>query len=220
MTLTGGAGNDVFIWKNGSTNWGEYIVGVATYPVILDGGSGYNVFSMDETVATNSSVDFYPDRIYTREPALFGGADLNYYSMAAIGLSCSNYQNNIAVYGTSADLDPGNQLSISCGDGNDLITVYPHDAAGDPTINGNLGIGGGPGVDILTIDDTASSLPINYTFTNTFGPGTENISGLGSGGFGVGSDVDAINVRAGNGDDTFNVNSLKSGQNVSVYGGG
>jgi hypothetical protein len=221
MTLSGAAGNDVFTWKNASTNWGEYIVGVATYPVILDGGSGYNTFNMDETARTNSSVDFYPDRIYTREPALFAlGADLNYYNMAGIGLSCSNYQNNIAVYGTSAELDPGNQLSISCGDGNDLISVYPHDAAGNQTINGNLGIGGGPGVDSLTIDDTASSLPLNYTFTNTFGPGTQNISGLGTGAFGAGSDLDAINLRAGDGDDTFKVNSLRSGQNVSVYGGG
>ena len=221
VTINGGAGNDNIYWNRGSNNWYELIYGTVKYDVSIDGGSGYNTLSIDDTSRGNTSYQFYADRIYSFEPAAFPfGADIDYLSMSAIGLGCSNGTNSVVVYSTSADIAAGNQISIALNGGNDAVTLYPHDAQGNLTINGTLGIGGGPGSDTLTVDDTASALPVDYRFQNLFGAGTTNIAGMGTAGFGAGSDLESITINAGNGDDTFNVDTFKSGSALTIRAGG
>jgi hypothetical protein len=220
VTLTGGAGNDTFTWRNGSRNWGDLFVGQVVWPVLLDGGGGFNILNMDETARTQASVEFYHDRIYTREPAPFAfGADINYDNMGAIGLTCSNSANNASVYGVSSDIAAGQQVSILLSGGNDTVTLVPRDAQGNLTINGNLGIGGGPGTDTLTVNDAASSLPIYYLFQNRFGAGTTNIAGLGAAGFGAGADIEGIVVNAGMGKDTFDVETYLAAITLTINAG-
>ena len=218
--INGGEGNDSFIWQRGSNNWGELIYGPFTSPVTLDGGGGYNTLSVDDSTRGNTSYQFYADRVYSFEPSVFPeGADFHYSGMKAIGLGASNGANAISIYGTSSDIDVGNQVSISLAGGNDAVTLYPHDAQGNLTINGNLGIGGGAGSDTLLVNDSTSTLPITYSFINPYGAGTQNIAGLGSAGFGTGSDLESITINAGSGDDTFNVNSFKSGSSLTINAG-
>ena len=51
---------------------------------------------------------------------------------------------------------------------------------------------------------------MNYSFSNAFGPGTQNVYGVGIAGFGT-AGVENITVTAGDTDDTFNVNQFTSG---------
>ena len=220
-TLTGGAGNDNFLWRNGSRNWADLIFGPVFWPVTVDGGPGFNSLAMDETARTHASLEFHPDRIFTREPAPFAfGADIRYDNLGAIGVTLSAGNNPVLVTGVSTDIDAGNQVTILMGGGADSAVVRPHDAAGELTINGNLGIVGGDAVDTLAIDDTASSLPIDYSFSNPFGSGTQNIFGLGTrGGLGTAT-LETIRVNAGNGPDTFALNQFTSGAGLGINAGG
>ena len=156
--INGGEGNDSFIWQRGSNNWGELIYGPFTSPVTLEGGGGYNSLSVDDTTRGNTSYQFYADRFYSFEPAVFpDGADFNYDNMSAIGVSCSNGSNALAVYSTSSDIAPGNQITIALSGGSDTATMYPHDAQGNLTINGTIGIVGGTGTDTMIFDDTGAT---------------------------------------------------------------
>jgi hypothetical protein len=206
VSVTGGTGNDNFLWNRGSNNWSNYgyLSGPFANNIALDGGSGYNTLSVDDASRGIARYDLSENRLRATESTfLVFGSDFSYDNMAAIGIACSNSDNVVVVTGVSTDIDAGNQVTILMNGGTDSAFIYPHDAQGNLTINGNLGIGGGTGSDSLTINDTASSLPIDYVFRNPFGAGTTSIAGLGAGGFGAGSDFESITIDAGTGDDTF-----------------
>jgi hypothetical protein len=145
--------------------------------------------------------------------------NLTYGGIEAWTYFAANHSTSINVTGTPASLDVGQQATIICGGNSDTVTLYPHDVNGNLTINGNLGVVGGSGTDKVLVDDTGSANGITYDFQNTFGPGTQNIYGLGTRGFGAASDVETIEVRGGNGNDTFNLNTWQSGAALVVNDG-
>ena len=61
-------------------------------------------------------------------------------------------------------------------------------------LGGNLGIGGGSGADLVVVDNSNAPRGIAYGFYNQFGPGTTNVSGFSEAGFGVGSDVEQLQI--------------------------
>ncbi len=127
-----------------------------------------------------------------------------------------NITNAINVIGVPA----GRSTTIFGGSNADTVTVYPHDALGNLTINADLVVSPGGGSDTVVIDDTASSNPINYTFTNTFGGLIDQIAGLGTGKFAPFADVENVIIKGGDGNDTFNFTSHKLNTGVAIYGGG
>jgi hypothetical protein len=220
VTIRGGPGDDTYQWTRGSNNWYQGLVDLFSYDVVLDGGTGYNTLAIDETTRAAAGYLVYPDRFYATDGAVFPvGFDIDYDNMLAMSLSAGGGTTNVGVYGTSSDIDVGNQISMALGGGADNVYLYPHDAQGNLTINGNVGIGGGPGTDNLYVDDSASSTPAAYAFANPFGAGTQNITGVGSGGFGIGSDFEAITMTGSAGNDVYNINSYKSGMALTINGG-
>jgi len=221
VSINGGAGNDSYQWTRGSNNWYQGIVDINLYDVLLDGGPGYNTLAVDETTRSAAGYYLYADRFYATDGAVFPvGFDIDYDNMLAMSFGAGGGTTNVGIYGTSSDIDAGNQISMSLGGGNDNVYLYPHDAQGNLTINGNVGIGGGAGTDSLYVDDSASSAPAEYGFANPFGAGTQNITGVGSGGFGVANDFEAITMTGSDGDDVYNINSYKSVIGLTINGGG
>ena len=108
--------------------------------------------------------------------------------------------------------------TVILGNNPNTVTLYPHDILSNTTINGNLGIIGGTGSDILRVDDAAYSVPINYSFSNPFGSGTQNLYGLGSAGLGT-AGIENWVINAGTGNDTFAMNQFASGIGVTLNGG-
>ena len=104
--------------------------------------------------------------------------------------------------------------------GNDDATMYPHDAQGNLTINGTIGIVGGAGTDTMIFDDTGAANGINYSFSNPFGAGTQDVFGIGAAGMGYTSDFENATIKGGDGADTFAVNQYKSNVPLAIYGGG
>jgi hypothetical protein len=221
VALIGGAGDDNFIWKNASNNWYDTSFGTLHFNVSIDGGIGFNSLSMDDTTRGNANYQFYADRIYVVDPAGFAvGSDFTYDNLSAIGLTASNGNNPLAVFGVSSDIVAGNQVTIVLNGGNDTVTVYPHDAMGNLTINGNIGIVGGTGTDSITFDDTGATGGIDYSFSNPFGSGTQDVFGMGLAGLGYTSDFENATIKGGDGDDTFDINQYKAGTPLGIYGGG
>jgi hypothetical protein len=223
LTIRGGAGSDV-INVNQLVNVYTDGFGTVTYPISIDGGTGYNAMTIDETsqnIPANYQIyDIYDNRIVMTDLSATN-TDFSYDNMQAVSLQCSPNSGMVKVHSTSSDLDVGNQFTILGTPGMSTFIVYPHDAAGNLTINGNLAIGGSSSTsDNLTIDDTGSSVPTTYTFANTFGAGTTNIYGMGSAGFGAGANIETITVKGGSGGNNYNVSSFQSGSALKVFGGG
>jgi|GEM_PF-6847301 len=197
---------------------------VRNFRFIEAAGAGTGSFLIDDrpVISQLFAIELYSDRMIRKfeNGASFIASTIEFSGYESIGIYAANITHDIKVYGTSPDVPSGQQTSLIMGSGADIATLYPHDDQGNLTFNTNLGIGGGGGADQLIVDDTASSLPITYQFTNTFGAGTQNIYGMGSpGGFGAGSDVESIIVNAGSGDDVFNVDQFKSPVSLTVNAG-
>jgi hypothetical protein len=221
VVLTGGLGNDTYTWKRGSNNWYDTSFGTLKYDVTIDGGGGFNTFSVDDTTRGNTSYQLFANRFYAFEPAGFPlGADLDFHNIGSLGLTCSNGANAIAVLAVSPDIVAGNQITIACNGGNDVVSVYPHDAAGNSTIAGNIGIVGGPGTDSITIDDSSQTAAHTYPFSNPFGSGTQDVFFDGAAvGLGYTSDFENATLKGGGGNDTFGLSQYTSNVPLAIYAG-
>ena len=219
-TLNGGGGNDDFLWLTDADNVFNNGFTITTYPMFLDGGSGFNTLSVNDSTHSLTSYDIYADRVRDKDVLSSAWSDYNYDNMGAIGITANSDANSVRLYGVSSDIPAGQQMTILLGGGNDTVTVSPHDANGNLTINGNVGIGGGSGTDSLTFDDTGATSGINYSFSNPFGAGTQDVFGVGLAGLGAGSDLENLIFKGGEGDDTFTLNSFKTGQSLSIFGNG
>jgi hypothetical protein len=220
MTVQGNGGNDTYTLTT-FNNWGEGLGGTFTFPVMFDGGTGYNSLSINDAARTATGYQFYADRFYSRVPTGFPvGSDFNYDNLSSIGVTCGNGNDSFAVYSTSSDIPAGSQITVVLSGGNDTVGMYPHDAQGNLTINGTIGIVGGTGTDTMIFDDTAASGGINYSFSNPFGAGTQDVFGIGAAGMGYTSDFETATLKGGDGADTFAVGQYKSNVPLAIYGGG
>jgi hypothetical protein len=217
-TLLGGGGDDSFIWHQESTTWE---IGTPSGEVKLDGGDGYNSMLIDDAGRDQMSYRLYADRLEgTSWGDTIDGYAFDFDNMSSARLVAGNDDNFFDLYGTSSDLAAGNQFTIEGGRSNDVMLIHPHDAAGNLAVNGNIGFGGGiGGLDSVVIDDRGFAGGIAYTLSNEFGPSGTNVGGMGLGGFGAGSTVEAISVYAGQGDDALKLVSKLASTLVSFDGG-
>jgi hypothetical protein len=214
LYLTGGNANDEFLSLESS--WRS---------VVIDGRGGVDSLYVDDDYLLEPNA--LPFRallgptLLTRDR----GTIFDYYrmNMQVLGIESATYEaapntDRFEVYGTSSG--SAAVWSILCGVGNDIVTIHPHDTAGNLTINGDVGISGGSGIDTVTINDVGSSTPIAYRFHNDFGPITTHVSGLGNARFGAASDFESMIVRAGDANDSFQIDTFKSGSGLQLYGNG
>ena len=221
VALNAGGGNDTVELNNVST-FRDFFDQDENPPfnhlVTIDGGGGFNALIVDDAAAIDRSYVISPTHMTAFEGAPLG-MSFDYDSFQSVTVQAGNYFNDFLIFGTSSDLPSTHQMTILGGPEPEYFEVRPHDDQGNLTINGNLGIGGGGGADSLVINDSASSLPINYSFYNQFGPGTTNIGGLGAAGFGAGSNIENITVLAGSGDDVFDIHTFQSGSGLTINAG-
>lgn len=208
LHVNGGSGNDNFTLTN-----------VADTDIRLHGNGGFDTAGIDD----RTSIFPFTQSTMTAD-AISRVALGSNLSTSFDGLESLTYFANAGavqtfVYGVPSSIPPGQQATIVLGNNADSVNLYPHDAAGNLTINGNLGIVGNGGADILRVQDAASNAAINYSFSNPFGPGTQNLFGMGVGGFGTAT-IETWEVYGGNGDDTFAMNQLTSGIALGIDAGG
>lgn len=207
----------------GNASDGFYFSNCSMPNITVDGGAGADSLSIDDRGGTwlYTHIDYWPDHIDRFVSNGFG--EFNYrFDFANIESPIYYVWDNVHsvnIYGVQS-LPLGFPLTFVMGTGDDAVTVYPHDAQGNLTINGNLNITGGAGIDSVTINDTASSLPINYGFSNPGGNSTQDIAGMGAGLCGILNDVDHLYLNAGGGDDTFDFSTYQSFTPLSVNAGG
>ncbi len=211
--ITGGNGNDTFNITGGAYYFGSLAGSGGTDTVNVDDRNPSFTLQAYIIGATSFTRDIGPAAfLYTAYTFAYSGIE---------ALVVHEPNNAPTTTITGVPPTPGSQFTIFGGSGSDSFTLVPHDPVTDAlTINGSLGISGGGGADTFTVDDRASSLGVDYSFSNPFGAGTQDIGGMGLGLVGIGNDVESLAIRAGDGNDTFALNSYKSGQALAVYGGG
>jgi hypothetical protein len=215
ITLNGGGASDTFnvtssqdanlTIAGGGGTLDALVIDDRTHPLVISQG--------------NAGPDHFT-RYWGALPNPSNAYELGYTGIEAWTYFAKNSTTVINVFGTPSSIPAGQQATIFCGANADTVNLYPHDANGNLSINGNLGLSGGGGADKLIVEDAASSSGIDYDITNTFGPTTQNIYGMGTRGFGAANDVETLELRAGNGEDTFALNTFQSGAALIVSGGG
>ncbi len=210
-----GAGTDEIIATNFANQFPSGL-GFTTYAADFDLGTGLNYLTVDETAGVLTSFDLYPTRLAYADFPAFEKTDFNIYNVTGgLTIKASDDPNGVRVYGTPP-VSAGYQHTLFLNGGADQVTLFPHDATGSITIQGSLGIGGGTDIDLVQIQDDASTLPISYSFTNPFGPGTTSIGGMGAASVGAASDVENILINASSGSDTFDIHTFQSGSSLSI----
>jgi hypothetical protein len=215
LTLIGGSDSDIFNltgseFPNVAVSGG----GGSADSLVIDDRNHIQVISRTDTDATTFT------RYWGGVPTPAQVFHLSYAGIEAWTYYGKNSTTSINVYGIPSSIPAGQQATIIGGANADTITLHPHDVNGNLTINGNLGVGGGGGGDKVLIDDAGATNGIDYVFLNTFGAGTQNINGLGTRGFGAGSDVETIEIHGGDGVDSFKLNTWQSGAALIVNSGG
>lgn len=170
-------------------------------------------------------IDVYGDRLISKFGlfGIFTSCNIYYSGYESVTLRTHNQNNSVRVYGTSPSVT--GQTSIFTGTGADTVVVYPHGEPGatlrgeNLTILTPLGYIGGAGADSFIIDNSQSTFPTSYLFDNVFGIGTASIHGVGPASIGSANDVETTTVLAGSADDTFTVDSFKSGTALYISAG-
>jgi hypothetical protein len=152
--------------------------------VSFDGRGGLDSLTVDDRaqVTPPTSATVSQTAITRAGAAVY---TVNYANIDSFGYLAHNSATTTTITGTPPTIPAGQQTTLQLGNNADTVTVYPHDAAGNLTINSNLGIIGNGGSDFMRVQDSASSNPINYSFSNPFGSGTQNLFGVGLGGIGT-----------------------------------
>jgi MBG domain (YGX type)/Bacterial Ig domain/Bacterial Ig-like domain (group 3) len=206
ITVKGNGGSDTLHVGGGN-------VDVIDADINFDGGSDDNYIYYHDKLETNQVFYF----IETTSIFHLGAADahtLTYSNTKQIQIDGNDGPSSFAIYP-----DVETEIDAIGNDGDDHFYVYPHDSTGNLGVNDRLGLVGGSGIDTVSINDTGFDLPITYTFSNGFGPNTSIINGLGLGDIIISSNVENIDIQAGGGADTFDVDSFESGSGLTLKGG-
>src|SRR6185295_8069360 len=143
--------------------------------------------------------------------------EITYGGIEAIAVIGPNTNSQFNVQGTSPEAT--GQTTIYAGSGDNLIRVFPYDTLGIPSLPTHIGVSGQGGSDRVSIDAAFTSFGTNYVFYNPFGPGTCDVAGFGTGLVGADSSVETVEVLAGSGNDTFDLQTFQSGNALSVNAG-
>ncbi len=204
MQINGNAGNDAFTVAN-ITNANAQ----GANAVNLVGGTGVNTLAVDDDTRTvgASSYDIYPGRIKDAVNGATTWADFSYQQMAAVAIDMTENDDTANVYGISSDI-VNNFFTINGNGGNDQIFIHPFDSSGLFTINGPLAINGGAGTDRVLVDN--STMTTGMTYTVTGGTVSTSVRGVGPAVITAGNDVETLELDAGSGNDSFEINSYLS----------
>lgn len=240
VAVLAGSGNDAFWFANA----------LFTQAIVADGGEGNDSFNTngaripsltvrggtggfdtlgvdDRSLAANlDSADLYPTSyVRYREPA-FPGDPGEYYTVAYGGFESITAwrrpaQVVVNVYGTSPDVLSTHSTVLNGDTSDSVINIHARDAAGNLTLAGNLTVnaGGTTATDRVFIH-AAGSQPGNYRFYNRFANSVASVDGLGVGYLTIDNLFDSITFNAGSGDDTFALDSYRSGNALAINGGG
>ncbi len=108
---------------------------------------------------------------------------------------------------------------LKTGTRSNRVTVIPHDASGNSTLQSSFRIFGEGGNDQLIVDDRASAVPTGYRLYNPLPGNVASIGGLGAGLLSLDSAVQTLEIYAGAGNDTFQIDSFRTGQAVGIAAG-
>jgi hypothetical protein len=206
--VLGWSGNDTFAVTASS---GNFVLGQG---LALTGFGGNDVLSYSaRNLAFTTIFNLSPGQVAANAPR----SQVMYQGIEDVRVGGPANNSEFFVVGTAADVTV--QTSIYAGDGNNTVWVYAHDAQGNLPLATNLGVIGEGGTDHMIVYDVNSTQAINYRFYNPFGPGTCDIQGLGAGLLGAAADVESVEVIAGDGDDTFTIDSFQSGNALSINAG-
>ena len=238
LSITGGSGIETLNLTNFKNRY-DVNPEVLTYAANFDLGGGVNFLNVDETAGLFTTFNLYPTQLSYL--SFFAAADtiIDFANISGgIAIKAGDDSNIVNIYGVPTTLSDYQNTILTNG-GEDQFFVYPHDSAGHSTINGNLGLGGGGGTDTVTVDDSGTPISTLYTFSNDFGAGTTNISTFFGTGFGVGGDVENLNmigsarsniysistyqspttalfIKAGGGDDALAISSLDKNLETTI----
>ena len=170
----------------------------------------YNPFRMIDN-GSEWDRDFGSATNYQRYSVFFTGIDSPVYYAAPMA--------TWTVVSAVQPLPAGYQTTLVLNSGNDNVYVYPHDASGNLDVNGPIGIIGGAGSDTMYLDDSQWAKTMTYSFANPYGSGTQNVTGIGTGGIGT-AQIEYWNLSGGQGNDTYEINQWTSGVGLSIMGEG
>ncbi len=132
--------------------------------------------------------------------------DLFYGELGSAEIDMGDGSDTTKIWSTPSNMIDG--LTLDGDGGNDSFNVEQSDAAGNPTIGGAVTINGGSGSDNVAIDNAAATIGQHYTIFSVLGstwirtPTLANVA--------TGSDVELLDLRAGSGDDEFDVDDFKA----------
>ena len=211
VSLTGGMANDSF-----NLNSGEQ------FNITVVGGGGVDSMTLDDRTPQYSPFRMIDNGgEWDRD---FGNAT-NYrrYSVFYSGIDSPTYYAAVAATWTVVEavqaLPAGYQTTLVLNSGNDNVYLYPHDSSGNLDVNGAIGIIGGAGSDTLYLDDSQWNKPMTYAFANPYGSGTQDVTGIGTGGLGT-AQIEYWNVSGGQGNDNYEINQWTSGVGLTIMGEG
>lgn len=205
LQVYGGPGNDSFLWYGTNNANDVTAAGTIVHNVILDGGTGSNSLTIDDTRRFTSPTDYaiYPTRIRARQQGFGAWADFNYENMRTVTVESGNNRNTFDVHGISSSTSDA--FWIVGNNSADEIRVYPENVDGSLALNGSLVVDGGLGTDRVLVDVSASSNDHQVVIQTDL---IAAVSGFGPNVIGTDSDVEQIELRTGSGVDIVSLENF------------
>ena len=190
IDFVGGAGNDRFV-----------------FAVPLSGGVKFDGQTGTDTLVVNGTGGADTISVFTTGVEI-GGANINSPSVENIQINADAGNDLVFQVNSVA----GQTITVNAGSGNDSVFVSSLDGNLD-TNKGAVVVNGETGTDSIFLADQANTFGDTFTVTNS------TITRLVFGGLTYGS-VEGVTINAGDGLNTFNVNSTATGSPVTINAGG
>jgi hypothetical protein len=206
--LNGGAGDDTFNLGSLAPGTGGNVNAI-TGDLNIEGGSGTNVLNVDDTgdLAANMGIVGIG-----RLVGLGLGSGVNYSKIQTLNINLGSGNDIFNISSSNAIT----VTTVNAGPGTDTINVGSNAPASGGTLSYIFGalVIVGDGNDTLNMDDTGDATGNSGVLTPT------TITGLGMSDDGITySDLAALNISLGSGDDTFAVNDMTNATVTTINGG-